>query len=250
MRFFDCNVFIGRPARGEVLSPVETAEALLAAMDRAGVERALVWHIAQYDCSVQDGNRLIAEAIRFHPRLVGCWALLPTHTGELPPPTRFFRQMREAKIAALRIFPAVHGYLANRIALGDWLDELSRRRIPLFMSVKRGMDWPAVYGLLAECPDLTCVICDHGCWGMDRYFRPLLARYPNVHIDISQYFLDGGLEALVADYGAKRILFGSGFPESDFGGMMLALRHARIPEEAKRLIAHENLDRLLSEVEL
>jgi predicted TIM-barrel fold metal-dependent hydrolase len=247
MRFFDCNVFIGQPMRPELLLPAATAETLLAEMDRAGVERALVWHIAQHDTSVQEGNRLLREAIRPHPRLVGCWALLPAHTRELPPPEAFFRAMREANVRALRIFPSAHGYLANAVALGEWLTPLAARRIPLLVSVKRGLDWPAVYGLLADCPTLTCIICDHGCWGQDRYFRPLLARYPNVYIDSAQYFLDGGLEALVSDYGAHRLLFGSGFPESHFGGMMLALRHARIPEEAKAAIAWGNLERLLEE---
>jgi predicted TIM-barrel fold metal-dependent hydrolase len=231
----------------EALMPAPTAEVLLAEMDRAGVERALVWHIAQHDASAQEGNRLLAEAIRPHPRLAGCWALLPSHTRELPPPEAFFRAMRKANVPALRIFPGAHGYLANSLALGDWLEPLAARRIPLFVSVKRGMDWPGVYALLAEFPTLTCVICDHGCWGQDRYFRPLLTRYPNVHIDSAQYFLDGGLESLVTDYGAGRLLFSSGFPESHFGGMMLALRHARIPDEAKRAIASSNLERLLAE---
>ena len=68
---------------------------------------------------------------------------------------------------------------------------------------------------------------------MDRMFRPLLDRYPNVYVDTAQYLLDGGLESLVADYGAQRVLFGSGFPESYMGGMMMTLQHARIPVEAK-----------------
>ena len=45
---------------------------------------------------------------------------------------------------------------------------------------------------------------------------------PNVYVDTAQYLLDGGIESLVADYGGRRLLFGSGFPESYMGGMMLA----------------------------
>jgi predicted TIM-barrel fold metal-dependent hydrolase len=131
--------------------------------------------------------------------------------------------------------------------MGAWLEPMVAWRIPLFLSVARGADWRDVYGILAEFPDLVCVICDHGCWGMDRLFRPLLERYPHVYIDTAQYFLDGGLEALVADYGARRILFSSGFPESYFGGMMMALKHARIPDEAKAAIAGGNLERILAE---
>ncbi len=249
MRFFDCNVFFGRPMK-RPLAPVATAEELLAEMDRAGVERALVWHFAQFDASPQIGNEMLARAIAPHERLVGCWTIMPNQTHEFPAPRAFFRQMAEARVAALRIFPSDHRFLARAVSLGDWLGEMAERRIPLLISVRRGMDWRDVYDLLADCPDLLCILCDHGCWGQDRLFRPLLERYPNLHIDLSQYLLDGGIESLVADYGASRILWGSGFPESYFGGMMMALKHAGIPDEAKEAIAHGNIERILGEVVL
>jgi hypothetical protein len=249
MQFFDCNAFIGSPAR-RLLAPAPRAEDLLAEMDFCGVEKTLVWHIAQHDASPVVGNQLLAEAIRDQPRLIGCWTILPNQTRELPQPSAFFEQMKQARVGALRIFPGSHHFLARGVALGDWLEPMVARRIPLFVSVRRGMEWRDIYDLLAEFPDLICVICDHGCWGMDREFRPLLERYPNVYVDLAQYLLDGGIEALVSDYGAGRILFGSGFPESYLGGMILALRHARIPEQAKAAIAGGNLERILMEAQL
>ena len=249
MRFSDCNVFFGSPAK-RPLAPVPTVDKLLAEMDRAGVEKALVWHIAQHDASPQVGNQLLADAICPHQRLVGCWTVLPNQAREFSPPPVFFRQMREARVVALRVFPNAHRFLVNEVSMGDLLQPMVARRIPLFVSVRRGMDWRDIYALLAEFRDLVCVICDHGCWGMDRMFRPLLERYPNVYVDTAQYLLDGGIEALVADYGARRVLFGSGFPESYFGGMMMALKHARIPDEAKAAIAHGNLERIIEEAQL
>jgi predicted TIM-barrel fold metal-dependent hydrolase len=76
----------------------------------------------------------------------------------------------------------------------------------------------------------------------------LIERYPHVYVDTAQYLLDGGIEAFVADYGPDRLLFGSGFPASYLGGMMMAIRHARIADEAKAAIAGKNLERILSEV--
>lgn len=246
MKFFDCNVFFGLPEI-RPLAPIATAEALLAEMDRAGVARALVWHIAQHDSAPRVGNQLLANAIAPHPRLVGCWTILPNQAHEFPPPNQLFRQMRAARVAALRAFPDSHKFLLNSVSMGELLEAMIKQRVPLFVSVKRGMSWRDVYTLLAEFPDLVCVICDHGCWGEDRLFRPLLERYANVYVDTAQYLLDGGLEALVADYGPQRVLFGSGFPESYFGGMMMALKHAQIPDEAKALIASGNLERLIGE---
>jgi len=220
---------------------------LLAEMDRAGIARALVWHIAQHDASPQAGNRLLADAIRPHERLIGCWTVLPNQAHEFPPPDELFALMRQARVAALRIFPTAHRFPANAVSLSDLLAAMVARRVPLFLSLRRGANWGLVYALLAEFPDLVCVVCDHGCWGEDRAFRPLLGRYPHVYVDTAQYLLDGGIESLVADYGAERLLFGSGFPESYHGGMMLALRHARIADEAKQAIAAGNLERILAE---
>jgi uncharacterized protein len=249
MDFFDCNGFIGLPAR-RPLAPVATTGALLDQMDLAGVDRALVWHIAQHDVAPQTGNRLLTSAIAGHERVVGCWTVLPNQAHEFPPPPAFFREMRAARVVALRVFPDAHRFLLNEVSMGALLSEMAERRVPLFLSVKRGIAWHAVYDLLKGFPALTCVICDHGCWGEDRMFRPLLERYANVYVDTSQYLLDGGIEALVADYGAGRLLFGSGFPESYFGGMMMALRHAKIPVEDREAIAHGNLERLVEEVQL
>jgi hypothetical protein len=247
MHFFDCNAFFGLPAVRPLL-PVPTAEMLLAEMDRAGIERALVWHISQHDASAQAGNRLLDEAIGPHERLIGCWTVLPNHAHEFPPPDVLFREMAVARVAALRIFPTSHRFPANAVSLGDLLTAMVGRRVPLFLSLRRGANWGIVYALLAEFPELVCILCDHGCWGEDRSFRPLLRRYANVYVDTAQYLLDGGIESLVADHGAERLLFGSGFPESYHGGMMLALRHARIKDDEKQAIAAGNLERILAEV--
>ncbi len=249
LNFFDCNAYFGRPSV-RPLAPVPGVNDLLEEMDRCGVAQALVWHIIQYDASPQVGNQVLAEAIQAHPRLTGCWTLLPNQSGEFPPFDSFVEQMRRARVLALRAFPHAHHFLLNKAAMGSWLEPMVARRIPLFLSVARGAGWETAYNLLAEFPNLVCVVCDHGCWGEDRRFRPLIETYPNVYVDTSQYLLDGGIEAFVARYGAGRMLFGSGFPESYFGGMMLAIRHAQISSEAKEAIACKNLTRILSQVNL
>ena len=193
---------------------------------------------------------LLAQDIALHTNLVGCWAIYPNQAHEFPPPEEFLLQMRANRIRALRTFPGNHHFLCNRISMGSWLGLMLAYRIPLFLSLAYGSSWQSIYDLLAECPELRLVICDHGCWGEDRYFRPLIERYPHVYIDTSRYLQDGGIEAMVRSYGPGRILFGSGFPEAYFGTMMLTLKHAEISEEAKQAVASRNLEHLLAEVAL
>lgn len=249
MQFYDCNAYFGRPSVRPLL-PVASAGELLAEMDRCGVSQALVWHIAQHDGSPQAGNQILAEAIQDQPRLSGCWSILPNQGKEFSPMEKFVREMRQARVFGLRAFPTSHHFLLNGVSMGSWLDPMVTQRIPLFLSVARGANWEIAYDLLNEFPNLVCVICDHGCWGEDRRFRPLIERYPNVYIDTSQYLLDGGIEDFVSTYGPERILYGSGFPESYFGGMMLAILHAQISTEAKEAIAGKNLERIFSQVNL
>jgi hypothetical protein len=249
MRFFDCNTYFGLPAV-RPLAPIHDAAELLSEMDRCGVDQALTWHIAQHDASPQVGNRLLEDGIRPYPRLSGCWTILPDQAGEFPPVNEFITQMRLARTAALRVFPLTHHHPLNKVAMGSWLSAMTARQIPLFLSVARGANWDIAYHLLGEFPNLVCVICDHGCWGEDRRFRPLIEAYPQVYIDTSQYFLDGGIEDFVARYGPERMLFGSGFPDSYFGGLMLAIARAEIPEDAKEAIAGGNLTRLLGQANL
>ncbi len=243
MRFFDCNTYIGDPANGPA---GVSAEGLTAAMDRAGIERALVWHVGQRDADALAGNELLAEAIAPHERLVGCWTLLPPQTSELGEVDEWFARAAAARVRALRAFPQTHRYLLRREVLGEVLERAIAAGVPLLLAAGNE-DWPQVYDLLADFPELTVILCETGCWGADRYFRPLIERYPNVHLEIGTYMLDGGIEAFVGDYGAGRLVFGSGFPAAYHGAMMLALAHAAIPEADKQAVAAGNLERLLGE---
>ena len=249
MEWFDCNAYFGLPTK-RPLRPVETAEALLAEMDRAGIDRALVWHVAQHDYSPTVGNEMLVRAIAAHDRLVGCCVVLPPQTHEMPRAPHLFDWMASARLRAVRVFPLANRYEFHAATLGGVLEAMDRRQVPLLVSMARGVAWGDLYRLLEAIPSLVCVVCDHGCWGQDRLFRPLLDTFPNVYVDTAGYLLDGGIEALVADYGAGRLVFGTGFPDHYHGGMMLTLRHARISDEDRQAIAGGNLVRLLGEAEL
>ena len=247
MDFFDCNCSMGLPSGG-ARRPVETADELLAEMDRSGVARALVWHVAQRDYAVPAGNSLLAEAIAPHrDRLVGCWSLLPSQGDEFPPPDRMCEQMSAAGVKALRVWPDEHRFLLRREVFGPTLEVMVARSIPLILTVPGAVSWQACYDLLADFPDLVCILADTGLWGADRHFRPLVERYKGVHVELSTYWQDGGIEAFVQSYGPAQMLFGSGFPTWDYGGMMLALRHSDVSDDDKEAIASKNLERLLGE---
>lgn len=218
-------------------------------MDRAGIERAVVWHVAQLDAGPLTGNELLSGAIAGRSRLDGCWSLLPTSTGEMGDVSEWFDAASAAGVVAVRAWPEANRYLLRREVFGEVFEQLIARGMPLFWRPRDPnvpTSWSEIYDLLREYPALTVVLCNVGCWGPDRLFRPLLAAYPNVCLETSGYILDGGVESFVASYGAERLLFGSDFPASYMGSMMLAIKHSDLTQADKELIASGNAERLFA----
>ena len=172
--------------------------------------------------------------------------MLPAQTGELGTVEQFLAGMREHGVKALRAYPEENRYLLNGVTFGPLLEELTGRRIPLLV----GPDWKGITSLLAEFPELTLIVVRHGSWGDDRYFRPLLERYRNLHVDTSNYQIDHGIEDVVRKYGPERLLYGSGSPELQMGASLLTAAQADIDDNAKAAIAGGNLRRVLAEVKL
>ncbi len=247
--YFDVSVQMGRasvPAPGAAA----TAQDLTREMDRAGIDRALVWHPAQQGVYPGTGNALISRMVAGAPRLEAVWAILPPVTREVVTPA-FFDEMKAAGVRALRAFPTDHRYLFRRSAMGRFLDEVAERRIPVLLSPDFGVSFEAMYDILAEYPSLTAIVCDVGIWGADRKVWPLLENYPRLRVETSLVSLEaGGLESCVRRFGAGRFLYGSTFPKRYFEAPMLDLEHAALPSEDKDAIASRNLEAMLKEVML
>jgi hypothetical protein len=245
LKFFDCNCAFG-PHRTQVFRFARTAAALIEEMDFCGIDRALVYHTAMRFDHPLVGNELVVRETRGHPRLLPTWALLPSQTQELPPLETMLKDMRRHGIRALRLFLDDHRYFLDDLTWGDQMAVLMERRIPLF--IRANLD--RIAGLLRAFPDLVVVTSSQGSNPLDRYAWPLVEKYPNLIFDISAYLVDAGIEEFCKRYSAKRLVFGSGYPDNAGGAAMLMLAHAEIAGADRRAIAADNLDRLLEEARL
>ena len=245
MRLFDCNAYAGVSLKPP-LEPVLTPDELIVEMDNCGVDFALVNHDGGEYSNPLESNIEISEFCASDKRLTPVWNILPPQTEMNV--NDLVSNMRINGVSALRALPAAHRYLLNEITMGTLFAELVRLRIPLFLNVDEG--WQVLYEVMASFPDMILIATDHGCWGQDRYFRPLLDRYSHFYIDTSRYELDGGLEQLVEQYGSTRLLFGSAYHRVPMGGASLLLRHAEIDDSDREAIGSGNLERILNEVEI
>jgi len=243
MDWFDCNCGFGVPPKpfGAVFA---AAADLVDELDFCGVGQALVFHVAQQSESPQAGNRLVMAETSNQPRLHPTWATLPPQTDWGV--AAFLADMKGQGVRALRAYPEECRYRLDALTFGPLLEELVARKIPLFL----GPRWQEAADLLREFPELTLVVVNHSDWGDDRLFRPLIERYPRLHLDTSNYQLERGLSDFVHKYGPDRLLYGSGSPNLQMGAALLTLAQADMSAEAKSAIAGGNLRRLLSEVRL
>ncbi|NPV81609.1 MAG: amidohydrolase family protein [Firmicutes bacterium] len=245
MEFFDCNCWFGVPAVPPLRFP-EKVDELLEEMSFCGVSQALVYHVSERDDSPLVGNQVLIQEIEGRPGLYPVWAILPSVTGEQESPDKFVARMKENSVMVLRAFPAQHKYLLNANTFGPLFEVMVQKNIPLIV----GADWSLITGLLEDFPRLTLIAISSNPWGQDRYFRPLIEKYPNLYLDTSRYELDWGLKAFCNKYGPERMLFGTGFPDFNMGGPILTLLQTDIPDEYKAAIGSENLKRLLRGVRL
>jgi len=253
MKFFDCNASFGTP----MLRPVrfaETAQELLEEMDYHGISEALVYHARQRDDSPVVGNKILLNEIEGIERLHGTLAILPPQTDELEKLDTLMEKMRTKDVRAFWAFPSEHKYLMTRTALAPLYDLMVETNIPLFISVNQSCGgisgWYLIENILSGTPDLTLVVTEHGSWGHDRFFRPLIEKYDNLYLDVSRYELDGGIRDFCSRYGAKRLLFGTGFPAWNPGGPILTLAQADITTKECEMIASCNLEQILRKVKV
>ncbi|MGQ9730831.1 MAG: amidohydrolase family protein [Candidatus Zipacnadales bacterium] len=253
VRYFDAYCVLGRNIHMPEGQP-ETVEAILAAMNHYGIHEAIVVDALAKDANPVAGNARLLERIAGEPRLHAAWAGLMPHSRELPPPKDLLTQMQERGVVALFLF-----YRAFDIRLDDWgVDELlspmAEARVPLFLCPDaaggRGnvdqTDWPAVVALCQRFPELPVVVTEHRIYKTQRSAYSALSACPNLHLDLRALWLHRRIEFICREFGAERLIWSSGLPGLVPAVPMMQLAYSEISENELRLIAGENLRRLLS----
>lgn len=255
LTFFDCNAFLGRVAVPKFFNEAVTVEVLRSEYDRIGIDRALVTHVAAKEYSPAIGNDLLRDELAGDDRFVPCVTLLPPLTRELWQADQILEQLRERGARAARIFPSltVHRYPFDLRVTGSICSALESARVPLLIDFNLGRrdeaEWVGLYDLADAHPNLPIILIRPG-GRSDRGLYPLLARSENVYIESGGYWVHRGIERICDTFGAERIVFGSGFPYWTPSGAAFHVATSGISDEEKSLIAHGNLERIISEATL
>lgn len=253
--FFDANAMVGAtlvPPPGAL----RDAGALLRAMDHYGIQEALVYHHAG---SYTDMNRRTLEMMRQSKRLWPCWVLPVSYQTIGEKLEDAVDRMLEAGVKAAR-FVAEEGSHTATLHLRHWqygelLDRLDRHKVPLMLSAEHfdtpaaatGYGWDEIHELCKAYPDMPVVLLQPR--GLHQ--APLIAlmrRHRNLYFTIPWFGLFRQLENLVDMFGAERALFGANMPYTDPGLPLGMVNYGKFTVAQKKLIAGDNLRRLLRNV--
>lgn len=231
----------------EKVKQAKDSAELLQEMDFCGIDEAVTWHQTMYDVSVNYGNKLyLQDKSNYTGRLKGSIGLLPAISDSNFTIGKLDKVLDENGLVGVRAFPRQNRFFLDRVTMGDTLDYLTEKKMPLYLSPRDG--WDDVFNTMKEFPRLTVILTDYGLWGSDRYVFPLVKNYENFYIESSDYQVFLGIENFVGRMGSDKMLFGTNFPNCNMGGCSAVLYSAKISQEDREKIAHKNAERLFAEI--
>ncbi|MEZ4734349.1 MAG: hypothetical protein R3E79_45235 [Caldilineaceae bacterium] len=235
---FDANIRVGD--RHDDPSPCRDRAALLAEMDRHGVERAVIYHAQTEEISPLEGNQFLEEWLGEDGRLTPQWSIMPGAASL----AQIEALQEEGRVTSVRLHNTRPAGLPFRPwAYAELLTWLSTQQIPLWIPLP-DHDADELVTTLQGHPDLVTVLVGAH-YVHHLQVRPLLQRLPNAHLELSRYEPIGEIEALRDEFGAQRLLYGSWYARYAMGPMLFYLHHTTLTAAELALVCAENLERIL-----
>ena len=239
MKIIDANALFGFwPKRKVEIS----LKRLLEMMQQHKVEQSLSLSTKGILYDYEEGNRETLEVSKKHPEII------PVATVDL---RKYFgkgkviRKLAREGFKTLRLFPNLQNWPLNYQPFNQVVEEIKETKLPLMISVTRLGGITEVGKAFSGCE--TAIILTSVNYGSFAEALAVMKRYRNVYIETSLFDTPDSYEIFVRELGAERIIFGSYSPFHYFSSSFLPLERAEISDKEKRLIAAENIKRLLKD---
>ena len=238
---FDANVGVGH--RHDRRYPFDSPDQLCEEMARHGVSRALVYSVQGELISPTQGNELIEAWTDGNATLVP-QLVAGSDPGSL---SQLKALHQDGRVTSVRL----HNTTECRLPFvswiyGDLLAWLSAENIPLWISLA---DTPPteIVDTLSGFPKLTVVLLGAH-YTHSTMIYPMMRAVSGAYLELSRYENIRGIEKLLQEFGAKRLLYGSFFPRYAMGPMLFALSRVEMPDEDLEGICAANLDGILGQI--
>lgn len=220
-------------------------------MDRCGIDRVFLSSLRGVFTDPEQGNRETIEAAAAFPdRILPAFTFSPYAPGSEALPSL----LEDHPVSLLKLFPLNHSYqLHEEPLLDDLLQRCGERKIPVLIPHRLLMSWrvptlplPSVDSIIARFPETRFILGSINYLFELQTARYILRRHPNAFIETSAMMAYREIEKLVAEFGAERLIHGSGVPLQNPAIGPLKIQRAEISDEEKRMILSGNLAGLFS----
>jgi hypothetical protein len=244
LELFDANIWLGKPLHFPLTEELNVSS-LKEVLQDYYIRGGLLSHWDGPALSPQEGNAALVDLdLELPENLNTIWTglpLLPREQDLLPG-----HGDPDARMRGVRLFPETHRFSLSQWVVGDLCRWCIEYGMPLFLWHVE-IEWEALYNLAKAFPDLAIVLETQ--WQKILYHNrtvySLLHDNKNVFLETSNFVGQDFMTHGVSTLGAERFIFGSFMPQNDPWASVGMILDADISEREKKLIAGENLKRLL-----
>ncbi|MBN1399236.1 MAG: amidohydrolase family protein [Anaerolineae bacterium] len=243
-RVIDLHAHYGHYAG--IYMPNHTPEAMIATMDRCGVETIVsAGHTALRDMVL--GNAEMAQVTAAYP---GRWYAYLTYNPHYPKEGRQQLEGYESQptYVGLKFHPSHHEYPITGDLYRPALEFAASRQLLVLTHTWGGSayDRPELLAQVAERYPEAVFLAGHSGHGQFAECIQVAREHANVYLELTAaYAVNGVIEEMVARVGAHKIVFGCDLPWFDPHYAIGCLVMAHISDDARRAILRENALRLL-----
>ena len=244
-RLFACDALLGRPP-ALIYEQEPTLADMMARFERFPIARALVRGMPGLYTDTSLANATLLENLAGQDAFEGVWMVTPDDAAP---------QIEAMAAAGMRSvwMKGDTNYIHFPLypwCCGELFDILQEKRIPLLLSW-RMIDPNELHEAMKAFPKMRVIILDGARLGRQVMVEALLKTHPELYFCFSTSFsLHGGYPELCKRYGIHRWVWGCGYPDSEEGASVTGLFYSGIGQEALEAVAHGNIERLLSEVQI
>lgn len=241
------------PAQLGPMYDLHTGEQLIAVLDQAKIDRAVVFPAhaygpVDYDPTYERANARVADVVARHPdRLIGFARVTPPYRDRAV--REFRRCIADYKVKGLKLHPDWDHFRASDVELlGPLMELCAQHRLPVLIYSAYGLISQPVHTLtLAQAFPTVPIIVSHMGYRLAADAIAVAKLAPNVYLetsDVGSITIDGAIRAL----GADRVIYGSDLPysvpEHELSKVTLL---PGVSAEDKSKILGGNLSRLLAQ---
>jgi predicted TIM-barrel fold metal-dependent hydrolase len=234
----------------------QDAEALIASMDRCGIETAMVSSWEQITSDEQGGNKLVADLIKRYPgRFIGYASFNPNYPEEIP--AELERCFREYGMKGIKPYPPRHQYPLDGENNRLILEFANEHHLPILChyggAARTSVTAAQVEKLSEKYPNAKFIMGHAGSsWEAARACAALAKKRPrNVFAEITYTAVTfGSIEYMVKEAGEDNVLFGTDAPMRDPAAQMGWVAYAKLTVDQKQKILRGNIARILGEIRL